>query len=347
MIDSGLQQVAFEGFTFRCVLPFLLSRQPLLPPTSVSVRFEVADMDYGRVFIYDVASASKRELNVLSTKVNAIAISPDDTRILTGAESSWLRVWDIASGVALVEFPESGSYIPDVAWDPKDRFLAAAGGYDHCVLAYRCEDVPHTLARALVNQLHEEYGTAREAVRRIEHMDLGQFKEMFPDLGDEQVRTLREESLRMALAFGDDPDHLNSIAWGAVFDAGSAEKEDLCLRALDLARNALEQRDSWEYHRTSGLAYYRLGRFQQAEVELERASEQPGPLDRPQTRLLLAMARFQVTDGRLDPMERRQRLQEEIHAITSGVGSDPGTYDLVTGWLVREAQALTGGSGTR
>ena len=51
-----------------------------------------------------------------SQRVNALAFSPDGSRLVTGGSDRTVRVWDVESGQELLALPGVGEAVTAVAW---------------------------------------------------------------------------------------------------------------------------------------------------------------------------------------------------------------------------------------
>ena len=54
--------------------------------------------------------------------------SPDGTRIASGDEAGWVKVWDASTGEEVLSFFMSG-HVDRVEWSPDGRQLIVAGGF--------------------------------------------------------------------------------------------------------------------------------------------------------------------------------------------------------------------------
>ena len=87
------------------------------------------------VRLYDVPPAGEAVANipVKSTIMHPAAtrtakLSPDGTRLVTGCEDGWFRVWDVASGKQLETLPGTTGTANTAAWSPDGKFIVTGGG---------------------------------------------------------------------------------------------------------------------------------------------------------------------------------------------------------------------------
>ena len=74
--------------------------------------------------------------------VNAVAVSPDGSLLITGDSEGVVRVWDVAEGRSRSYRGHSGSVL-DVAFDPSGRF-AVSSGADKAVRVWSLDRVKIT-----------------------------------------------------------------------------------------------------------------------------------------------------------------------------------------------------------
>ncbi len=94
-------------------------------------RFAVAS-DIG-VWVYDVATS--RELALLTGHtqgVNAVAFSPNSTKLASGSYDRTVKVWDVSTGKTITTLEGHTSWINSVAFSP-DGTKLASGSYDRTV----------------------------------------------------------------------------------------------------------------------------------------------------------------------------------------------------------------------
>jgi WD40 repeat protein len=70
-----------------------------------------------------------------SDSVETCAFSPDGSRIVAGHYSGLVVVWDVASGIPLVEMQHADAPVPTCAWSPAGEVVASAG-YDNTVMLW-------------------------------------------------------------------------------------------------------------------------------------------------------------------------------------------------------------------
>ena len=82
--------------------------------------------------------ANGKELRVFTghkEDITQIVLSPDETRLLSASADGTARIWDVASGIERVRFPEGSGRLASVtavAWAPSGEVIAT-GGHDHLV----------------------------------------------------------------------------------------------------------------------------------------------------------------------------------------------------------------------
>ena len=303
-----------------------------------------AASDAWRIFCISIPDGRIREFATRSSRVNGIAVSPDDTRLITGSESAWIRIYDIPSGQVLLELPEVDTFIPDVAWDPRDRYVAAAGGYDLSALLYRTKPDTHVLAWALVERLRRQHPLTSSIIDDLQGMDEDVTGMVIPAGTDSDE--VRKEALSLARMFGPDPDHLDSVSWSMVVDAGASAKKDICRQALSLSIRALELRDSWRHRRTVGLARLRNGHHPQALTEFEASLAEAPELFQPSLRILVAITRYHLEQAG-DPAHAAAQLEAVLQEVTRELDVDTETRkDPAASGFLEEARSMLAGGGT-
>ena len=73
-----------------------------------------------------------------SSKVNAVAWSPDGTRIVSASDDRTVQVWDAATGETLYTYRGHAKEVSSVAWSPNGTRIASAG-YDTMVHVWQAK----------------------------------------------------------------------------------------------------------------------------------------------------------------------------------------------------------------
>jgi tetratricopeptide (TPR) repeat protein len=132
----------------------------------------------------------------------------------------------------------------------------------------------------LLQQTPNDYDLYRQ--RGICRVRLGDFAGAAADFGE-------------WLKYGDqDANTLNMVAWQLVARAKERKYAEL---ALPLIEKAVAQLPNEHLLNTLGVAYFRLGRFQEAITTLERASKLRGPQPTADDLYFLAMCRYKLGDA--------------------------------------------------
>ncbi|KAG0070058.1 hypothetical protein BGZ90_012773, partial [Linnemannia elongata] len=77
--------------------------------------------------VYDTATWQRIHLATATERVASLAFSPDSQRIVSGAESGVVQLWDCASGEELLVMKGHKGYVRSLAYSPCDNRIASAG----------------------------------------------------------------------------------------------------------------------------------------------------------------------------------------------------------------------------
>lgn len=89
-------------------------------------RYAVSGAKFGYgVMLWRVADGALLWENAHESEVECVVFSPDGTRIATGGEDYFMRVWDVKTGAQLYahEFTDAG--IDGITWSPDGRYIVA------------------------------------------------------------------------------------------------------------------------------------------------------------------------------------------------------------------------------
>jgi WD40 repeat protein/serine/threonine protein kinase len=226
-------------------------------------RIYSADYEGRAVRIWDAATGEAIRMLPHATPVYGVALSPDGRRLAAACGEGVLRIWDTGSYQDLLRLPGYSSNYHHVAFGPEGRLLVA-GGNDRTVKLWDGTPLPperirQSQAGSLVRRLYEGL--------RLKHAVIEHLKED-STLGAD----LRKIALSIADQIEEDPLLLNSLSWGVVkWDDGEAEAYRLAVGQAEEACRLVP--DHGGYLNTLGVAYYRVGRYEEAVATLERASQ--------------------------------------------------------------------------
>lgn len=320
------------------------------------------------VFAMDVRNGGEwRALPVLDIAISSLAVSPDGRRLLTGSDSAWARVyaietargggWDLSAKV-LVSLPETGSYIPDVAWSPDGNSLAIAGAEDACIRTYRCADPVAANASVLVDGLMQDHVMVTASAAELKRRSAPDIQVALALRDEQQARSTRALAERMLARVADDPDYLDLLARAALEQAESslrassvtspvkkagaseAKKGDLLEQAQRLAESAIQGRSQWEYRRTLAIALMRQELFDRSLATLKEANADCSESDKVGMRLLTALveALAATTDGaRAAAFDKLKECCNAASAVSSNAAA--GGLDDVFDKVLSEAKA--------
>jgi hypothetical protein len=256
--------------------------------------------------------------------VKGLAFTPDGTRLASGGEDEFVKLWDVTTGEEVLGLRGRGSRFVSVAFSPDGRRLAAAG-LDGKVEVWDAR--PWTPAVA----------AEREAVGLLNHLfarplcraDVLDYLRTSPTLRPEA----RDEALALLDRYREErsPDAYRQVSWAVVRQPYlNAFQYRFALRQADTAcRLAAEP---GKYQTTLGAAQYRAGKYRDALATLE-AADRLHP-DTPAGLAFLAMTRYrlgQEEQARAALARLRQAVQQPRQARDGEVDG-----------LVREAESLIG-----
>lgn len=82
----------------------------------------------GEVRLWDVAASKElRTLGDDTDSVNAVAFSPDGTRLVTGSADKLIKTWETATGKPIAIGKDHSDAVWGVAWSPDGKYLASCG----------------------------------------------------------------------------------------------------------------------------------------------------------------------------------------------------------------------------
>ncbi|VTU02616.1 wd-40 repeat-containing protein : Serine/threonine protein kinase with WD40 repeats OS=Pirellula staleyi (strain ATCC 27377 / DSM 6068 / ICPB 4128) GN=Psta_3332 PE=4 SV=1: Pkinase: WD40: WD40: WD40: WD40: WD40: WD40: WD40: WD40: WD40: WD40 [Gemmataceae bacterium] len=101
--------------------------------------FVVSTTERGEARVNDLRTGAARDLRGHLMPVRGAVVSPDNERILTGGEDTYLKVWDTATGQELTNLMRRD--VSAAAWSPDGRWVAA-GSRDGRLCVYRLPTFP-------------------------------------------------------------------------------------------------------------------------------------------------------------------------------------------------------------
>ncbi len=248
-----------------------------------------------RVTLWRLESRESITLATAGSAPRALAMSPDGSRLVAGCWNGQIYVWDTQTRDELLVLRSPQDLINDLSFTPDGRTLLStnqraalwefatappAGGY-------AARDMSRRAARAVARQFETQH-VADDVVAALERDS---------ELA-EPVRTL---AVRLARVRGDNPNLLNSAAWGRVKSAQLAEAEYHV--ALRMAEAACRQwPDIYALLNTLGVAQYRVGDYAGAIATLQRCDAMKRAetgASHPADLAVMAMALHRL--GRKDP----------------------------------------------
>jgi WD40 repeat protein len=87
-------------------------------------RPELRNWEWGRLM--HLCQQSVRDFDS-GAPIDAIAVSPDGKRFVTGGWNGMAQIWNVADGSLVASLPQSGSYVYTVAFSPDGKYLATGG----------------------------------------------------------------------------------------------------------------------------------------------------------------------------------------------------------------------------
>jgi eukaryotic-like serine/threonine-protein kinase len=254
--------------------------------------------------------------------VQGVTFSPDGLRLATASEDKTVRVWDATRGRQLLCF-RAKKACTEVLFHPDGRRLLALteGGVYVWDLAASPELLQTSEVMEVVETLFSRHLLRDEVLGNLRR-----------DNG--LTEAVREEAVRVAKVYPEDPEDLNRASWEVVKAPGATKAElELALRRAEAACRIVPQET---YLTTLGAARFRTGEHAQALAALQQADRllQAKKHSSNTNLAFLAMAYQQV--GQFDKArETLAALRESLKTVVSA--KDPDLKGLV--W---EAETLIG-----
>jgi hypothetical protein len=248
-----------------------------------------------------------RELVGHEGLVDAIAFTPDGRRLATSGRDDAVRIWDLASGQALLVLAPPGADVVDLEFSPDGTQLAAA-----CTdwSAFVWSTAPAATREAARAQARDERGELLPLLDSLfeafpDPESVAERLRADPGLEASRLRT----ALRLARLAAPDARSAEREAW-RVLRLPGAHEEELHV-ALWSARNAVAVEPEDERSQLLlGAALYRLGRHAEALAPLERADDLRRARGRVEVLAFLAMTRHRLGDA-----EGSERAFAELAAL--------------------------------
>jgi outer membrane protein assembly factor BamB len=195
--------------------------------------------------------------------VSSLAFSPDGTRLASATREGSVSLFDTSSGQELLRL-SCGDSAGRLVFSPDGTSLAVAGPANDTVTIWEArppaaEDLDRREATRLVDYLFTIYLRASE---------IEAYLQKTPWISP----SIRKEALALAAKHPSDADLLNRTSWGVVKDPTHSVED--YQKAARLAEEAVRlSPTTGEYVHTLAIAQFRLGRFAQAEVTLNKAQD--------------------------------------------------------------------------
>ncbi|MCC6622603.1 MAG: protein kinase [Deltaproteobacteria bacterium] len=225
----------------------------------------------------------------LGLQVRGLVFTPDGERLFVGDEHGAVQIWSVKDLDHIATLPGVGSLIMRLAMSPESGVLVAMT--ERFPLA-TFEPWPPSPELHAAHVRWSERARLREALDALFEREGGAAAVIDAVLRDPALALQADALTRMARARGDNPNELNSWAWGQVRYPGAAGER--VARARRVAEICADGWPRWEFENTRALARLRDGDLVGAIASAERSMAlgvERGVADLPTEWAVIALAR--------------------------------------------------------